>query len=176
MRQPKQLAEEGLAEYQKREYISAAELYKATAEGYFAEGKAIKAAEMANNSSVAYLKGGNAQEALRAAQGTELAFSAAGDIKQQAVAIGNQAAALEKLKRTDEALIAYERCAELLKAAGEFELRAYVMQAISMLQLRKRHYLEAYMIMREGMIGIKKPNLKQRMLKSLLQIPYNLFK
>jgi hypothetical protein len=90
--------------------------------------------------------------------------------------LGNQAAALEGLKRVDEAMQAYEKSAELLKEAGESELRAYVLQAISALHLRKRHYLEAYATMRAGILGLKKPNFKQRLLKSLIQIPYNFLK
>lgn len=173
---PKQLADEGQAEYKKGEYLSAAELYRAAAEGFLAAGDELKAAEMANNSSVAWLKAGNAQAALDMASGTEQAFALKGEIRQQAVAIGNQAAALEKLKRLDEAMVAYKKSAELLEQAGDFELRAYVMQSISLLQLRKRHYLEAYATMQAGIMGVKKPNLKQRLLKSLIQIPYNFLK
>jgi tetratricopeptide (TPR) repeat protein len=173
---PGQLVEEGRAAYQKGAYISAAEFYRAAAEGFLAGGDERKAAEMANNSSVAYLKGGDARASLQAAQGTEQVFSALGDMKQQAMAIGNQAAALEKLKRYDEAMTAYERSANMLKEAGESELRAYVLQSISSLYLRKRHYLEAYAAMREGILGIQKPNFKQRFLKTLIQLPYNFFR
>jgi len=173
---PQQLADEGRAEYQKREYLSAARLYQAAAEGFVASGDELKAAEMANNCSIAYLKGGNARAALEAATGTEVVFASKADRKQQAMALGNQAAALEKLKREDEAMTAYEKSAVLLKEVGEFELRAYALQAISSLHLRKRHYLEAYATMREGIMGLKKPNFKQRLLKSLIQIPYNFLK
>jgi len=173
---PQQLADEGRAEYQKREYLSAARLYQAAAEGFLACGDELKAAEMANNCSVAYLKGENAQAALEAVTGTEAVFALKGDTKRQAMALGNQAAALDKLKRVDEAMSTYEKSAALLKEAGEFELRADVLQAISSLQLRKRQYLEAYASLRAGIMGLKKPNFKQRLLKSLIQIPYNFLK
>lgn len=173
---PQQLADEGQTEYRKREYLSAAGLYKAATEGFLSHGDEQQAAEMANNSSVAYLKAGNAHAALEASAGTEKVFERMSDTKQQAMAIANQAAALENLKRWDEAMIAYADSAQLLKEAGEFELRAYVMQAMSSLQLRKRRYLEAYALLREGIMGLKKPNFKQRLLKSLIQIPYNFLK
>jgi tetratricopeptide (TPR) repeat protein len=173
---PSQLAEEGRVAYQNKDFLSAAKLYQAAAEGFTASGDEVSAAEMANNSSVAYLKGGQAVKALEMADGTEKVFEKKGNLRQQAVAIGNQAAALEKLKRREEARLAYEKCAELLNEAGEFELRAYVMQALSMLQLRKRRYLEAYATLRAGIMGVKKPNFKQRLLKSLIQIPYTFLK
>lgn len=173
---PKQLTKEAQAEYQNKQFLSAAKLYQAAAEGFLAAGADLDAAEQANNSSVAYLKAGEAEAALAAVTGTELIFASKGDIKGQALALGNQAAALEKLKRYDPAMEAYEQSAELLKQAGEADLRAYVMQAISSLQLRKRHYLEAYATMRAGILGIVKPNLRQRLLKTLIQIPYNFLK
>jgi hypothetical protein len=76
----------------------------------------------------------------------------------------------------NEALTAYEKSAELLKEAGEFELRAYVLQAISSLQLQKGQYLEAYAKMLDGVMGLDKPNLKQRLLKSLMQVPFKFLK
>ncbi len=128
---PQQLADEGQAEYSKGEYQSAAMAFKAAADGFIAKGDEFSAAEMANNSSVAFLKAGDAKSALEAASGTDLTFATRGDIKRQAMALGNQAAALEHLKRNDEAIPLYERSAELLKSVGEFELRAYVMQSLS---------------------------------------------
>ncbi len=173
---PQQLAEEGQAAYRNKEFLSAAKLYQAAAEGFKASGDEIKAAELANDCSVAYLKGGEAAQALGASQGTEQVFAAIGNLKQQAIAIGNQAAALQDLKKWVEALTAYQKSAELLLAAGETELRAYVMQAISSIQLRNHQYLEAYATLRAGVMGVKKPDLKQRVLKLLVQIPYKLIK
>ena len=169
---PKQLGEEGQAAYQKGEYQSAASLFRAAADGYTASGDEFSAAEMANNCSVARLKTGDAQGALDVVAGTEEIFVAAGDTKRQAMTVGNQGAALDKLKRFEEAAAAYEKSAELLKTAGELELRAYVLQSLSELQLRTGHQLEAYATMFAGVSGIEKPNLTQKMLKALMQIPF----
>lgn len=173
---PQQLADEGQAEYRKGEYLSAARLYKAAADGFLASGNELLAAEMANNCSVAFLNGGNAEGALDAAMGTYMVFANKGDTLRQAMAIGNQAAALEKLKRWDEAVTAYKKSAEMLEELKEFELRAYVLQSISSLQMRKSHYLEAYATMREGVMRLDKPNIKQRLLKSLMQLPFKFLK
>ena len=173
---PEQLAAEGQAEYKKGEYLSAALLFIAAAEGFTNVGDKLSAAEMANNSSVAYLKSGDAKSALESSIGTDLLFASKGDIKRQAMALGNQAAALENLKRYDEAIIAYEKSAQLLNDAGEFELRAYVCQSLSSLQLHRGRYLEAYGTMRAGVMGVKAPNLRQKILKSLMDLPFKFLK
>ena len=173
---PQQLADEGLAAYRKKEYLSAARKYNAAAESFKAAGDDLRAAEMANNCSVAYLQGGDAQAALEAAMGTEAIFALKDNKKLQATALGNQAAALEKLHRLDEAMELYQKSALIFDEINESELRAYVLQAISSIQLRKRQFLEAYATLRLGIMGIKKPTLRQKVLKSLIQIPYKLIR
>jgi tetratricopeptide (TPR) repeat protein len=169
---PQQLADEGQAEYNKGEYISAAKLYKAAADGYLSAGDESVAAEMANNCSVAFLKGGNAEAALEVVVDTDILFASKSEKLKQAMALGNQAAAFEGLKQLDKALLLYGQSAELFKQLGESELRAYVLQAISSIQLRRGQYLEAYGTMGEGVMGLDKPNLKQKLLKSLMQLPF----
>lgn len=169
---PQQLADEGQAEYNKGEYLSAARSFKAAADGFSSIGDELSAAEMANNCSVASLKAGDAKSALEAVVGTELVFAANGDIKRQAMAMGNQAAALEGLSRLDEAVTTYEQSAELFNQVGEYELRAYVCQSISSLLMKRGRYLEAYAIMRAGIIGVKDPNISQRILKTFMDIPF----
>jgi tetratricopeptide (TPR) repeat protein len=168
---PHQLADEGAAEYNRGRYLEAAQLYEAAGEGYLSAGNELGAAEMANNSSVAYLKGGKADAALKAASGTDLQFADNGDTLRQAIALGNQAAALEGLGQLDAAIDRYNESAELLNRLGEVELRAYVLQSISAIQLRRGQFLEAYATMGIGVMGLNKPDLSQRLLKSLIQLP-----
>ena len=169
---PQQLADEAQAEYNKGEYLSAAKLYKAAADGYLSAGDEVLAGEMANNCSVAFLRGGEAGSAWEAVVDTDKVFAAKGDTLRQAMALGNQAAAMEALKKLDDALVLYGQSAELLKQLGESELRAYVLQSISSIQLRRGQYLEAYASMGEGVMGLDKPNMKQKLLKSLMQLPF----
>jgi tetratricopeptide (TPR) repeat protein len=169
---PQQLADEGQAEYSKGKYLSAAKLFKAAADGYLSAGDELLSAEMVNNCSVAFLKSGNAEAALQVVIDTDAVFASKGDTLRQAMALGNQAAALEGLKQLDKAVIVYGQSAELLKQLGESELRAYVLQSISSIQLRRGQYLEAYGTMGEGVMGLDKPNLKQKLLKSLMQLPF----
>ncbi len=169
---PQQLADEGQAEYNNAHYLEAARLYKAAADGYLSSGEELSAAELANNCSVAYLKGGNANSALEAVKGTDILFAQKGDTLRQAMALGNKAAALEGLNQLDQAVSTYNQSAELLNGLGEAELRAYVLQSISAIQLRRGQFLEAYTTMGVGVMGLDKPNLTQKLLKSLIQLPF----
>jgi tetratricopeptide (TPR) repeat protein len=174
--EPQQLAQEAQAEYSKGNYLSAANLFKAAADGFSSNKDELSAAEMTNNQSVALLQAGDAKSALELAMGTDLIFASKGDVKRQAMAIGNQAAALEKLGQPDKAIESYRKSGELFATIGEFELRAYVYQAISALQLKRGRYLEAYAIMRAGVMEVKEPNLTQRLLKSLMDVPFRFLK
>jgi hypothetical protein len=104
--------------------------------------------------------------------GTDEIFAAAGDARRQALAIGNQAAALEGIGRSEEALEAYSRSADLLASLGETELRANVMQSASALQLRMGRQLEALASMQAGLSGLKHPTPKQRLVRRLLGLPF----
>ena len=167
-----QLAAEARAAYKRGDYLAAANAFKAASESYRLSGDELNAAEMANNYSVALLQGGEAQQSLEVVLGTDKIFAEAGDLRRQAMALGNQAAALEALNRPDEAIDAYERSAELLTQVGDTETRVSVMQSLSALQLRHGRQLEALATMQAGLNGVKHPTPKQRMLRKLLQIPF----
>jgi tetratricopeptide (TPR) repeat protein len=169
---PQQLAEEGHAAYSKGNYLAAARSFKAAADGYRTTGDELSAAEMLNNCSVAYLKGGNSEAALQAVENTDQVFAERGDIKRQAMAIGNQAAAFEGMNYLDQAIDKYSESARLLESLGESELRAYVLQSISAIQLRKGRYMEAFATMQVGVMGLDNKDLSHKLLKTLVQLPF----
>jgi tetratricopeptide (TPR) repeat protein len=171
MLSPQLLAAEGQTAYKRGDYLAAANTFEAASASYKSAGDHLSAAEMANNRSVALLQAGDAQLSLDAVLGTDEIFAEAGDVRRQAMALGNQAAALEALRRLDEAIDAYERSAELLSQIEDRETRVSVMQALSALQLRRGRQLEALATMQAGLNGVKHPTPKQRMLRRLLQLP-----
>ncbi len=168
---PEQLAQEGQKKYQNGDYLAAAQSFEGAASGYRDQDDPLNAAEMENNRSVALLQAKDAPGALQAALDTDKVFAAAGDKRRQALALGNQAAALAALNRLDEAEAAYIQSGDLLKELGETDLRASVMQSLSQIQLRTGRQLEALATMQAGVTGVKKPSLRQRFLKRLLEIP-----
>lgn len=172
IKSPDQLAEEAKTAYQRGKYSEASRKFQIAITAYQSKDKPLLVAEMKNNLSVALLQDGDAQAALEAVEGTEIVFKEAGDEVKEAMAIGNRAAALEALKRLDEAEIAYQQSAELLKKKGENELLAHVMKSLSALQIRRGKQLEGIINMKSGLEGIENPSIKQRILQKLLKIPF----
>ncbi len=169
-----QLSKEGKEAYQRGDYTAAAKLFQAAAQAYAVVGDKLNEAELRNNCGVAHLRGGDGKAALQVIEGTPATFAAAGDIRRQGLALGNLGDALESVGRKQEAIDIYTQSADLLEQAGEDEMRAHVLQALSKLQLKSGRQIEALATMEAGIEGFKKPSLKQRLLKKLLRIPFKM--
>jgi tetratricopeptide (TPR) repeat protein len=169
---PIALAEQGKDEYAKGNHAAAAGLFFQAAQAYKNAHDELNAAEMMNNQSVALLQAGKAKEALEATDGTEDIFQKAGDIKRQGIAVGNRAAALEGLKKVDQALAEYERAASLLEEAGEGDMHSVVRKAAANLNLKRGRVTAAQMDVYDSMRLVEKPNLTQRIMKFLKKIGF----
>lgn len=160
--------------FQHGKYAQAAEGFATALKSYQTLNDDLMAAETANNLSVALLQAGEPEAALEAVGSTEETFNQAGDVSKQAIAIGNRASALEALKRLDEAEAEYQRCADLLEAAGESEMRVHVMKSLAALQIRRGKQVDALISMQAGLRGKKNRSLKERLLSKLLEFPFKL--
>ncbi len=167
---PARLAEEGKRAFQNDQFESAAELFRRAAEGYTLSRAGLLAAEMKNNLSVALLQAGKAQEALDAALDTDRIFAEAGDLKRQGMSLGNQAAALEALKRTEEALAAYERSAEIFDRAGEGDLRSMVKKSAAAIRLKRGQVVESALNMVGSIESKQHPSIFDRIMKFIVRI------
>ena len=171
---PNQLVKEAKKAYEMGSFVESAHAFEAAAQAFLSSGDELMASEMRNNSSVAFLQAGEAEAALQAVEGTAEIFAQADDTRRQGMALGNLGAALEALSRVGESMEAYLQSAELLKQAGEADLRMHVMRSLSALQLRSGLQIEALATMQAGLEGVEKPSPKQRLLKRLLNIPSKL--
>lgn len=169
---PVALAEQGKKEYGKGNHAVAADLFAQAAQAYFVMQDELNAAEMKNNQSVALLQAGKAREALQATDGTEEVFQKAGDLKRQGMTVGNRAAALEGLKKVDEALAEYERAAVLLEQAGEGDMHSVVRKAAANLNLKRGRITAAQMDVYDSMRLVEKPNFTTRIMKFLRRIGF----
>lgn len=167
--EPAQIADQGKQAFESKNFIEAAELFRQAAEGFTAGNSALMAAEMMNNMSVALLQAGRAQEALNAALGTDQIFAEAKDIKRQGMAVGNQAAALEGLNRYDEAIVAFERSAELFAQAGEGDLRSTVMKSAAAIKLKTGKITDSAFKMMGSLDVKENPSFFERILKFFLR-------
>jgi tetratricopeptide (TPR) repeat protein len=163
-----QLTDKAKKAYSTKKFKEASDLFGQAADQYTLNGDSLMAAEMKNNQSVALLQNGNAQASYDSVIGTDEVFAEQGDKKRQGMALANQASALESLKRKKEAIELYERSARLLADAGEIDLRADVMRSISAIQVGQGKFVDAVMSMQDGVIEVKEPSLKQRIMKKLL--------
>jgi tetratricopeptide (TPR) repeat protein len=167
--EPAQLDAQGKRAFENKNFSEAAEYFRQAAEGYTLGRAGLLAAEMMNNASVALLQAGKPQEALDAALGTDQVFAGANDIKRQAMALGNQAAALEGLHRYDEAIEKYERSAELFGQIDEGDLRAMVMKSSAAIKLKTGRISESAFKMIGSLDAKKTPGFFERILKFFLR-------
>src|SRR5512140_1090694 len=173
---PTSLAAKGHAAFKSEDFEQAASLFESAAAEYQRRGDTLNAAEMANNRSVALLKAGDPQGAFDAAAGTPEIFAGAGDVKRQAMALANQASALEGLKKYKDALALYEQSNELLKQIGDKELRSYVLQCISAIQLRTGSQFEAMASAEAAIDNKPNPGIKDRFLRRLIKQVFGLLR
>lgn len=167
---PINLAERGKSEYGKGNFKAAAGLFSQAAQFYTSIQDELNAAEMKNNESVAWLQAGKAREALQATDGTEAVFEKAGDLKRQGIAISNRAAALEGLKKWQEALAEYDRAASLLEQAGEGDMHSIVRKAMANLNLKRGRINDSQMDVYDSLRLVEKPSFTQRIMKFLMRI------
>lgn len=140
---PDELERQGLSAYQEGRREEAAARLQAAIEGFRRNKDAVRAAEAANNLSVVLLQLGQARRALEVVQGTASVFEGAGDPVRAAQAVGNEAAALEAMRRYDEAERFYREAAERLHHLHQPEAEAHTRQALAALLLRRGRPLEA---------------------------------
>ncbi len=167
---PTQLAQQAKLAYERGRFDEAADLFR-RASSALSQANAAQdvVAEMDNNLSVASLQAGRNQEALDAALGTDQVFAALGDRRRQGMALGNQAAALDALGRTDEALSTYDRSAEILSQAGEGDLLAMVKKSAAAIRLKRGNVVQSALNMVGSVEAKSKPTFFERILKFLFR-------
>lgn len=165
---PVRWEKEAQTAYAQGAYEAAAQAFENAALAYEESGETLKAAEMRNNASVAWLQAEHPEAALRCVEGTPELFARAGDERRQALALGNQAAALEALGQAETALNLYRQAADGLKAVGEMENYALVMRRISALQVQTGRRVDALFSMQAALEHQPRLSPRERMLKSLI--------
>ncbi len=169
---PTTLAEQGKKEYEQENYLAAANLFSNAAQAYTLMKDELNAAEMKNNQSVALLQAGKAKEALQATEATEEIFQRAGDIKRQGIAVSNRAAALEGMKKWQEALAEYDRAASLFEQVGEGDMHSIVRKAAANLNLKRGRLTDSQMDVFDSLRLVEKPTLLQRIMKFLVRMGF----
>ena len=136
--EPQKIAEQGIQAFSAKKFDQAASAFAEAASAYEALNDPLNVAEMKKNQSVALLQAWQAQAAYDAAAGTDEIFAQTGDVNRQAMALGNQAAALDALKKLDQALEAYERSAALFAEALVGVVRVEVHMVVDVVEVLAR--------------------------------------
>lgn len=156
--------------FEKGDYQAASGLFEALVLDYDHLGDQLNSAENKNNCSVSSLKANMPQKAFDIVDGTDQIFAAHGDKKRQAMALGNRAAALEALGKTDQALSDYQKASLLLKEINDQELRPYILKSMAALEIRKGDYLQSLATTKASIEGSKKLSFREKILQKLLGV------
>lgn len=159
---------DGKRDFTAGRYAEAAEAFRQASRLFTLGRSGLLAAEMDNNLSVALLKNKQPREALEAARGTELVF--AGDKARQAMALGNQGAALEDLKKYAEAIALYEQAGKLFSEAGQSDMQSLVYKSIATIRLKQGDFSSAGIEMLSSASVSKKPTLLQRITRFIMRL------
>lgn len=167
--EPTELANQGKRAFQEKKFEEAAELFEQAAQGFSLGLDGLMAAEMQNNKSVALLQAGNPKAALDAVANTDEYFAGANDIKRQAMALGNQAAALDALHRYDEALVKYGRSADLFADIKDGDNRAMVLKSAAAIKLKTGKVTDSAYKMMGALDAKEKPSIFERIANFILK-------
>jgi tetratricopeptide (TPR) repeat protein len=162
---------EGKELYTGKKYLQAAAAFSKAAADFMQQDWHLQAAEMRNNQCVALLKANKPRQALEAVQGTEKVFLDEGDLLKQAMAIANEATALKELGESPSAIEKFSQAAAIFDQLDERDMHLQTMQSLSGLKLKTRNIPGALFSMQEGLEGLEKPSLRQKILIKLLKIP-----
>ncbi len=154
--------------YKKKDFKTAANLFRDCVEDYDRVNDAVNAAEMRNNLSVVLLELKDPEQALQVLNGTELVFEKAGDLRRQAMALGNIATATQALGGDEEALALFERSSEIFKISGDKEMRAVTLKKIADLQLKTKKQFQAMASLQAAYDQKETPTVKDNVLKGFL--------
>lgn len=163
-----ELSEKGKKAFGEGDFKSAVHIFSEIAEAYLAEENFLDAAEAKNNLSVALLQAGKAKESLEAAKETDLIFEEADDKLRQAMALGNQAAALGELGDKQEAIDLYQKSARLFSEIGEKNYEETVLKSIAAIELSRGKFEDTAFTMLQAQGAVENPNIFQRFLRFLL--------
>lgn len=164
------------AAFEKKDFSEAARLFRQIVDQIDPNDAPAAHAEARNNLSVALLKCGQPQAAFEQAAGTDTIFAERGLVDEQAMALGNTGAALVDLGRSDEALDFYQRSAALFKETGNTEMRGYVLQEISSLQMKRGKQVESLFAMDAALETKEKLSPREALLKKLMKVVHRAMK
>ena len=163
-----ELKDQGIQQFQQRDYEQAAETFRAAHSAYLDAGHDVMAAEMQVNRGLALHSLDQSDAALVEMGAAREVFQAQGDNIRLAQALGKMGRAYAKLGNTEQALTNYREDSALFIETGDEENYGQTVLAIADLQLRSGHPTQAAATFEVGLDYIKNPTARQKMMRNLL--------
>lgn len=161
-------SDKGKAFHRKKQYALAVKEFQRALDEFNDLGDVVSVAEMKNNIGVCMQMMGKPEEAIQEIRGTADIFAFAEKVEYQAMALGNEASALEDLKRFDEAVSLYRQAEKLLEDLPKNETRSIILKRISSLELKAGNHLDSLASMNIALQTDPKPSHKEHTLKKVL--------
>ncbi len=163
-----ELKDQGIQQFQQRDYEQAAETFRAARAAYEAAGQGDMAAEMRVNLGLALHGLDAADDALAEMTAARDFFQAQNDPHRLAQVLGNMGRVYAKLGNTEQALTSYREASALFIESGDEENYGQTVLAIADLQLRSGNPTQAAATYEVGLDYIQHPNARQKLMKNLL--------
>lgn len=173
---PEQLKADGLRLFQAKRYDAALQQFQTAVAAFAAQGNAHGQAEMLNNIGVLYRLKKNPKAAVAALQEADQLFSQLGAANQQAQTLANLADLYATTGAKDAAAQAYSQAAAIFAQLDDGAKQSQVLRAYSLLRLRQRNWLEAFVSMEKSLAVRPSLGLFGWLFRSLLRIALALFK
>lgn len=167
MRRAKELQEQGVQLFQKREYEAAAKVFDQAKQAYLEADDDIMASEMKVNIALVHRELGEKQQALDLMQEALKFFKDKNDQLRIAQVLGNMGGVYLALQDKEQAAMAYREAADIFIELGEKELYADTLLALGNLQVREGKFVAGASLYQVGLGDKQQLNFRQRFMKRL---------
>ncbi len=166
---PQELKDEGMRLFQQGKHKQALAAFEQAAAGFAAQEDVGNQAEMLNNMGVVLRVQGEMDTAVTTLNQAAQLFAQIGDHNRHAQTLGNLGDIYAQQKKYTEAARHYSDAAAQFAQSNEKENQAQVLRALSLMELRRGHWLAAIMRMEESLQVRPRLSFPQRIFKWLLR-------
>lgn len=168
------LKEQGIKMFRFGEYEEAAEHFREARALYERTGDKRGQAEMLNNLGAVYTQEDRWDEASEAFSKAGQIFETLDDQSGRAQTLGNLGAMYRHRGENETAVETLKQAVDLFHQAAEADKEAATLRLISRIRLGQARWLEALHFYDLSLACVQPPGLKERVLRTLLRIPFNL--
>jgi len=162
------LQEQGIKQFQQKEFEEAARLFQEAHSAYEAAGQRDLAAEMQVNLGLTRRSMGANQDALDLMGQALAVFTELDDQKRRAMVLGNMGGVYVALGDKEQAAETYREAADIFEELGEKKLHGETLLAIANLQMSNRKVGEAAATYEAGLSELDNLSVSQKMIKGLI--------